>query len=469
VIPRPGPDGAAPLTGLSHVQLRVTDVAASATWYIRALGLEPYAEDLSVGYVALRHRGTRMVVVLTAAGDHPVGPHGGAGPLDHLAFAVPDGDELDVWARHLTAEGILHPGVVPEDGRPSLQLRDPDGVAIELVAPRPAAGSVRAAAPTAVPTTRPGRPLTPDQERAWEEDGWCILEGAVPEAELEAALAAVAHLFPDPEEMAGAMAADGSDRPGGPVGPAEGDHRRWRDWDAAWPEFPFRSRTLNGLVVGDTLIDLATQLLGTDDVRMYMALVSAKYAGQPSGYNQLLHTDFPNHTLTVPKPGAGTHQVEAFLYLCDVGPDNGATRFVSRTRTRDIPVEEHTLNLDDHAELYRDPSDASAPAGSVVVYRPDVYHRSVDFSDPLRWRVMLHVAYRPAGAEWGGYQAWPFKGFSPEWHDFVQAATPRQLGVLGFPVPGHPFWTAETLDGVGRRYPGLDLSPWQEAAGRRAP
>jgi catechol-2,3-dioxygenase len=130
---------AAPLTGLSHVQLNVTDPEASAAWYAAALGLEPLASDPAIGYVALRHRQARLVVVLTrrtgAAPDHA------AGVLDHLAFAVPDGDSLEAWAAHLTGIGIDHPGVVPENGNPSLQLRDPDGTAVELVAPRPTGGS----------------------------------------------------------------------------------------------------------------------------------------------------------------------------------------------------------------------------------------------------------------------------------------------------------------------------------------
>ena len=80
---------------------------------------------------------------------------------------------------------------------------------------------------------------------------------------------------------------------------------------------------------------------------------------------------------------------------------------------------------------------------------------------------MLHVSYKPATVEWGGYQAWPFKGFSAEWHNFVQLASPRQLAVLGFPAPGHPFWTEDTLAGVARRYPGLDLAPWRSAHAAR--
>jgi hypothetical protein len=294
--------------------------------------------------------------------------------------------------------------------------------------------------------------VTPEQRRSWTEDGWCVLEEAVSGEDLAAAQNAVAKLFPRAEEMASATGDD--------------EVERWRTWDATWPEFPFRSRSLNGLVVSEVMIDLAQDLLGTDDVRMYLAIVTAKYAGQPSEYNQLLHTDFPNHTLTVPRAEPGYHQMETFIYLNDVGPDNGATRFVSRALTNHIPVEEHTLNYEDFGALYDEPGDASAPAGSIVVYRPDVYHRSVDFSDPGQARFMLHVSYKPAAMEWGGYQAWPFKGFSVEWHNFVQRSTPRQLIALGFPAPGHPFWTDDTLAGVSRRYPELDLTPWRAARAR---
>ena len=123
-----------PMTGLSHVQLRVSDVTASAAWYATVLGLEPFRADDGIGYVALRHHPSGVVVVLTPT-TAPMTPD--AGPLDHLAFAVPDASSLEAWARHLAALGIDHPGVVAEGGNPSLQLRDPDGTAVELVAPRP--------------------------------------------------------------------------------------------------------------------------------------------------------------------------------------------------------------------------------------------------------------------------------------------------------------------------------------------
>jgi len=138
----------APLTGLSHVQLVVSDLEASARWYTAALGLEPYAADPRGGYVALEHRGSKVVIVLStspeSAGDgvhdhRPpvVAPVGGRGTVDHVAFAVADGAALAAWAEHLRAAGVEHHGVVPELGNLSVHLRDPDGLAIELVAPGP--------------------------------------------------------------------------------------------------------------------------------------------------------------------------------------------------------------------------------------------------------------------------------------------------------------------------------------------
>lgn len=123
----------APVTGFSHVQLRVTDLAASEQWYTTVLGLEPMVADEAAGYVALRHRPGRLVVVLTATAGLANDPANER--LDHLAFAVPDGPMLEAWADELTKRGIRHDGVVDELGKPSLTLVDPDGIRVELVAP----------------------------------------------------------------------------------------------------------------------------------------------------------------------------------------------------------------------------------------------------------------------------------------------------------------------------------------------
>ncbi len=123
----------APVTGFSHLQLRVRDVPVSVEWYCAVLGMEVMSEHGDV--VALRSRATRMVIVVSP-GDSDVD----RSPIDHVAFAVPDGPTLEAWAAHLRGLGLTVPDVVDELGKPSLQLRDPDGNAVELVAPAPRNG-----------------------------------------------------------------------------------------------------------------------------------------------------------------------------------------------------------------------------------------------------------------------------------------------------------------------------------------
>ena len=125
---------ASPVTGFSHVQLLVSDIAVSECWYSLVLGLERLAFADDGTYVALRHPTGRIVVVLSLALD-PESGFVGTQRLDHIAFAVPDGASLEAWASQLRELGIDHSGVVDELGKPSLVLTDPDGTQIELVAP----------------------------------------------------------------------------------------------------------------------------------------------------------------------------------------------------------------------------------------------------------------------------------------------------------------------------------------------
>jgi len=291
------------------------------------------------------------------------------------------------------------------------------------------------------------RLLSDELAARWRTDGWCVIPAAFSGPELGEAAAAIPAIFPSAEEMDSGV-----------------DNERTRPWRSGegppWPEFPFDSAALNALVVHESLIAMAEELLEADDVRLYQATLTAKYANQSSGYNQLLHTDYPNHTLLVPRRDAGYQQLETYIYLNDVSAHNGATRMVSRRLTAEIPVQRHTLGDAEYPALYDEPGSTGGPAGSIVAYRPDVYHRSVDVTEPGVQRFMLHVAYRSEKAEWGGYQAWPFKGLQVAWYNFVQRASARQLVAVGFPPPGHPYWTEETLAGVQARYPMLDMSAW---------
>lgn len=171
----------------------------------------------------------------------------------------------------------------------------------------------------------------------------------------------------------------------------------WRTtFDARWPEFAYRSRSLNRLPFHDAVLDIATSFLGSDNLRMYGSVITAKYANQSSGFNQLLDADFSNHTILVPQIDDRYPQLELFIYLADVTAANGATRLISLRKTAHGPVEQHTLAFTDFPDLYDDPAAAEGPAGSIVAYRPDVYHRSVDVAQPGVRRIMFVVATKKA-------------------------------------------------------------------------
>jgi hypothetical protein len=296
----------------------------------------------------------------------------------------------------------------------------------------------------------------PQEKSQWEEDGWTLVRGVFSDEEVAAAQEALPALFPTAEEFAN-----------------DADSERNRpfhvDSHSVMPAFPFESGALNRLVLHENIIALAREFLDLADVRLYQGMLSAKYANGAADDEQLLHVDYGNHTLVVPRPEVGYQHLELFIYLNDVTPAKAATRMVSRGLTTGIPIERTYLSPADYAHLYEAEVPASGPAGSILAYRPDVYHRGVRMTEPGAARFMLHVSFKPVATDWLGSQAWPGAAEGLAWHRFMQAPTVEQLTVLGFPEPGHPYWTEETLHGVAARYPLLDLTPWRQERTEAAP
>jgi ectoine hydroxylase-related dioxygenase (phytanoyl-CoA dioxygenase family) len=287
-----------------------------------------------------------------------------------------------------------------------------------------------------------------EYKRRWDTAGWCVIEEAITPDLLAAAQEALPAMFPTADEFA--------DR----VDP-ERNAPFLTERGAPHPQFPFEAEALNRIALHDAIIDLAEQMLTIGDVRLYQAAVSAKYANAAPDYEQLLHVDYANHTLVVPRTDVGYQHVTMFIYLSDVTPETGATRVVSREHTAGIPIERTYLHLEEYAHLYALEEPASGPAGSVFVYRPDVFHRGVPLTAPRAARFTLPVAFKPTAADWIGYHAFPIRAEDMAWHRFMRHATVRQLTVLGFPKPGDAYWTPDTLAGVAARYPSLDMNPWR--------
>jgi hypothetical protein len=293
-------------------------------------------------------------------------------------------------------------------------------------------------------------PSRVEHKQRWDTAGWCVIEDVIPPSALASAQLAVAEVFPTADDFA-----DDVDPVRNSAFLTEAGGPR--------PQFPFEHEALNQLALHDVILDLAEQFLTIDDIRLYQAAATAKYSDAAPDYEQLLHVDYANHTLVVPRTDVGYQHVTMFIYLSDVTPDTGATRVLSREHTADIPVERTYLHLEEYAHLYELEETASGPAGSAFVYRPDVFHRGVPMRAPRSARYLLPVAFKPPATDWIGYHAFPIRAEDMAWHRFMRHATVRQLSALGFPRPGDAYWTTETLDGVAARYPSLDMRPWREA------
>jgi hypothetical protein len=186
---------------------------------------------------------------------------------------------------------------------------------------------------------------------------------------------------------------------------------------------------------------------------------AAKYAGL-TNYEQPMHTD-RNHSWLPPRSESPWRHTESFLYLSDVTEGTAPTHLVS---VRDSVGRDPTVPLVMPAgdpELYAAERPAIGPRGSLLVYRPDVFHRGVDLTTPGTSRFLLNVSFRHAGQDWIGFHTGQSRSASPHWVAFVEGCTPRELELFGFPPPRHPIWDASLLDATARLYPKLDLGPWR--------
>jgi glyoxylase I family protein len=122
------------LTGFSHADFTVTDPERSARWWEEVMGFTPihqFEQETFAGRVLVHCSGVSVGVLrhdTTATESFDERRVG----LDHFAFAVGDLDELEGWVRHLDKKGVEHSGVIDAHFGPTLVLRDPDNVQLEL-------------------------------------------------------------------------------------------------------------------------------------------------------------------------------------------------------------------------------------------------------------------------------------------------------------------------------------------------
>ena len=227
------------------------------------------------------------------------------------------------------------------------------------------------------------------------------------------------------------------------------------------------SPALNLIGVHPALIAFAKAALRTDDVHVYQCQAWAKFTGE-SDYDQPFHTDFSNHTLTVPAEDARLNSVTILCYFTDVSEAHGPAHYVTRPDSLNVGGPELSLSRDPAVQerlqkaLQAYDRSTASPAGSVFPYSIDVYHRGTNVTAPHGRRYALMTCFKAASNDAIGFHAWAFHHTRP-WNRIFDHATPEQLACFGVPRPGHAFWTPLTLQRAQARYPNWDMSAYRAA------
>lgn len=130
------------ISGIAHVELSVSDLDASVAWYCRVLGAKDVwrgrNEERGIRACAILEPETRTVIAFTQHDAMEGGPFTPRRTgLDHLSFRVADEAAIEAWRLHLDELGIEHDPIDDQGFAVALNLRDPDGIALEFYVLRP--------------------------------------------------------------------------------------------------------------------------------------------------------------------------------------------------------------------------------------------------------------------------------------------------------------------------------------------
>ncbi|MFZ1886635.1 MAG: phytanoyl-CoA dioxygenase family protein [Candidatus Binataceae bacterium] len=220
--------------------------------------------------------------------------------------------------------------------------------------------------------------------------------------------------------------------------------------------FPYVSWALNRLPVHPDLVDSAERMLGTQDLEIYKIELWAKYSGAIN-YDQPHHRDFGNHSLVVPRADRQHTQMTTFVLLSDVTAEDAPTKLVPLEFTRELPL---SKRLTSFGRLFDHEVAATASAGSLLIYKTDVFHRGSDFTGDNRSRFMMLVDFQQRGWRWQGKMSWPDRADMPGMSEAIVRMTPRERDLFGWPPPGSEYWNEQTLADVAARYPAMDMTPY---------
>lgn len=292
-----------------------------------------------------------------------------------------------------------------------------------------------------------------DDLAAWHRDGAVVLDRFFSADEIAPVAADCDTLFTGRGQPGEAI----DRKPPGTVGAF--DAAQFRNQE----QLPFAaSPAINLIGLHPRLIAFAKAALQVERVHLYQCDAWAKYTGE-ADYDQPFHCDFANHTLTVPGDAPSERTINCMIFVTDVTDDLGAIHYVPNPQA-DAIVGAGRMALPDDVQpaLKAVERSGAAPAGSVFAYGIDTYHRGTNLIRPGGHRYTITASFKAAGNEMIARTAWPFHFLRP-WKKLIYNASPEQLGCIGIPLPGDPFWTANTIARTQQRWPDWDMTPYRDA------
>ncbi len=118
-------------------------------------------------------------------------------------------------------------------------------------------------------------------------------------------------------------------------------------------------------------------------------------------------------------------------------------------------------------ELYEREIPIVVPAGHVLVYSMSTFHRGSRIRASEGARFAQNIGFKRSDMVSCGQETFQNCGGRPEMDRFMERATPHERELVGFPPVGHAYWNSHTVAAVGRRYPGMDMSPYESGPSGR--
>ena len=318
--------------------------------------------------------------------------------------------------------------------------------------------------------------LTPAQLDQFHRDGYLIVPDLFSATEMDAALEAMEQLlYGKPFAAWRAEFAAGQHAKGVSDGfTTTHNHKEGRS------QFPVGMPALDRLIENPRYLDAFEQCLGAPPsyCNAHLFLRSGptdqRHAPNPwEGY----HIDHYTNCLLPPAEHGLYSYVNCGVYLHDV-EDDGAPMLV-------IPGSHHQAagvfarafaagnagggSLTDLrlATELAVPVPSTARRGSALFYSSYLIHAAQPFRNKSAQRALWTLSMcRQDNDRWTRF-ANPFLYGEREFMmPFFTATTPRVRALFGWPPPGHPYYTEQTLGLLARLYPDMDLVPYRQALGQ---